>query len=119
MNEVFDPNEARRKVAAALAHGSRELLESELREFIGDPNMPSIEKEAARAQLNLISEEKSPGSTKRIFSGGIWREMRPEPSATVQATRTEIRSKLEALPEYAPRREREALHKQLSATYQR
>lgn len=117
-NEVFDPNAARLRVASALKSGSREILKTELRAFIGEHSMPRAEREAARTQLDVMSEEDSPGSHSRVFSGGVWRELAPsKPSQGTLDERALIRKELEN-PQISRRRQDE-LHAQLTKTYER
>jgi hypothetical protein len=117
MSTDFNAAVASKLVADRIQYATREELKCELRVLLADPLLKTADREAIQAKMDLITQEEGYSHTK-VFSGGVWRELRPEPSQAMLAKRTEVRAKLEALPDHAPRREREALHRELSKLYE-
>lgn len=113
---TFDPAAANKLIAERIEHATREELKANLRTILADPLTKPADAKAVRAKMDLISQEEGHSHTK-VFSGGVWRELKPAPSPAVLARRQEIRAKLEKLPAHAPRRERETLHRELSKLY--
>lgn len=116
MSTDFNAATANKLIAERIEHAGREELKSTLRAILADPLTKPADREAVRAKFDLISQEEGHSHTK-VFSGGVWREIRPAPTQSVLDKRAEIRAKLEALPAHAPRRERETLHRELSKLY--
>ena len=79
MSTDFNAATANKLIAERIEHANREEIKSTLRAILADPLTKPADAEAVRAKMDLISQEEGHSHTK-VFSGGVWREIRPEPT---------------------------------------
>ena len=116
MSTDFNAAAANKLVADRIQHATREEIKANVRAIMADPLTKPADYAACQAKLDLMSAEEGHSHTK-VFSGGVWRELRPEPpSEAPLATRAKIREQL--LDPQMPSKKQGELRAKLAATYE-